>query len=302
MISHNIGLSSLKVFLTTYKTQSMSKAAMELNMTQPGVSQHIRMLEDNLDLSLFDRVGRKIVPTSHGRELYEDLADKIVEIDTVIERIANSQNQVQGTLNIGIPIEFGNNIILPLISRFNKDYPLVNFNINYDHAARQVDQLLNGSLDFAITDAYSFPQQIEEIKLTEEKLVLCCAKSFAQQNNLHESSGVKEITKKSFISYLPGSPVIKQWFQYHYNKSYDISSKATLMDVEGVYKLISLGMGMGILPMHIIKKKGMDDDLIIFKGKKDIMTNEISLAVLKSKTMSLAGSKFMSYLIDSFQK
>ena len=56
MLIDQLNLNQLRIFESVYRTQSMTQAAVELGLTQSGVSQHIRALEDVLGLSLFDRI------------------------------------------------------------------------------------------------------------------------------------------------------------------------------------------------------------------------------------------------------
>lgn len=69
MIIDRINLNHLRVFECVYRTKSMTIAAEELHLTQSGVSQHIRSLEESLDIRLFDRIKHKLVPTGEARQL-----------------------------------------------------------------------------------------------------------------------------------------------------------------------------------------------------------------------------------------
>ena len=59
-----INLIQLRAFEAVFRTKSMTAAAQELHLTQPGISQHIHSLEDLLERKLFDRVHRKLLPTA----------------------------------------------------------------------------------------------------------------------------------------------------------------------------------------------------------------------------------------------
>ena len=63
MLTSSLNLNILRVFETVYSTRSMTKAAQVLFLTQSGVSQHIKSLEESLEFALFDRLQKKLVPT-----------------------------------------------------------------------------------------------------------------------------------------------------------------------------------------------------------------------------------------------
>ncbi len=71
MLLDQINLNQLRIFERVYRTGSMTRAAEELNLTQSGISQHIKALEDILKVRLFDRVKQKLLPTAEGKFLYE---------------------------------------------------------------------------------------------------------------------------------------------------------------------------------------------------------------------------------------
>ncbi|MCC6137911.1 MAG: LysR family transcriptional regulator, partial [Bdellovibrionaceae bacterium] len=59
MLLDQINMNYLRIFEAVYRTRSMTQAANELHLTQSGISQHIKSLEDTLDLQLFDRIKQK---------------------------------------------------------------------------------------------------------------------------------------------------------------------------------------------------------------------------------------------------
>ncbi len=71
MIIDHINLNYLRVFECVFRTGSMTTAAQELHLTQSGVSQHIRSLEDVLGIRLFDRIKKKLIPTTTADILFK---------------------------------------------------------------------------------------------------------------------------------------------------------------------------------------------------------------------------------------
>ncbi|RQD57647.1 MAG: LysR family transcriptional regulator, partial [Desulfonatronovibrio sp. MSAO_Bac4] len=64
----------LQAFASVYELQSFSKAAQELYLSQPTVSTHVSSLETELGIKLFDRIGRKVLPTQAGQILYSGVS------------------------------------------------------------------------------------------------------------------------------------------------------------------------------------------------------------------------------------
>ena len=83
-------LNALKCLEAAARSQSFSRAAEELHVTQSAVSHQIRLLEDWFGTSLFERRGRQTVPTPKGEELAKSLAEAFDIIGLACKRIAQS--------------------------------------------------------------------------------------------------------------------------------------------------------------------------------------------------------------------
>jgi DNA-binding transcriptional LysR family regulator len=80
----------LQVFSSVYRNKSFSRASEELNLTQPTVSEHIKNLEDELGVTLFDRVGRQVIPTKEADHLHAkavEIIQKLRDLKTDIGRL-----------------------------------------------------------------------------------------------------------------------------------------------------------------------------------------------------------------------
>lgn len=301
MLIDRIPLFGLRVFESVYRNQSMSKAAKELFMTQPGVSQHIKQIEVLLETQLFDRIGKNIIPTTEGRELFDKISPILFELETSLSGLNKSGGQMRGVISFGMPIEFGNNVILPYLSEWSQKNVGVYFKINYDHAQRQLGGLLNGTLDFAFTDSFAFPDQIATINLAREHLVLCTSIEYASNHDLNKHTKFEVLKELDFVTYLEDATIVKQWFMHHYKKEIQPNKRATLMDVQGVSRLILSGLGIGVLPFHMVKQRQLQDQLIIFEGSDIPLYNEINLSMLKGKTQSIVSQKFIEYLREKLK-
>lgn len=108
-----MNLRVLRYFLTVAKEQSFTKAAEQLNLTQPTLSRQLAALEEELGAKLFDRGGRSITLTGEG-VLLKRQALEIVEMeDKILSEFKGSQEFMEGTITIGCGDTCGN---LPQLS------------------------------------------------------------------------------------------------------------------------------------------------------------------------------------------
>lgn len=282
----------------------MTKAATELNLTQSGVSQHIKQLEEMLTLKLFDRVKHKLIPTSDAKDLFIKTSKSLLDIEVALLELSSHKDLLRGTVNMGIPIEFGNAFILPILSKFAQMHEKVNLQLTYGYAAEIEKLLLNGSLDLAVIDDYQIDPAIELIHLYNEELYLCVAQSYLKRKQMKPSHDKEFYENLDYVKYNKEEAVLNSWFKHHYNfKHLNLNVRAILMDVEGLAKLITSGLGAGILPDHmIIKLRENKEKIEVINGKKKTMINKISLARIKNKSHSNASTELMKYVLEETPK
>ena len=119
-----------KVFSQVVKSKSFSKAAKELYMTQPAVSQAIMALERELDIRLFNRTPKGVSLTNEGSLLFEYINSAMNLIKLGEEKILEFQNLAIGELKIGVGDTISKYFLVPFLEKFHNKYPNIKFKIN----------------------------------------------------------------------------------------------------------------------------------------------------------------------------
>lgn len=302
MLIDRLNLNHMRIFECVYKTGSMTLAAQELHLTQSGVSQHMKSLEDVLGVQLFDRVKQKLVPTRMATELYERCTKGLGEIEGALSKILGGNEAPSGVVAIGMPVEFGNNVVVPAAAELSKKYPLVHFKFRYEYATVVNAMLLKGELDFAFVDEFRMDPAIEKEKVFDEILELCVS-----SERLAELGTYRNVRKfyeqLEYVDYQEGEPLLRMWFGHHLGtQSLDLNVRATLMDVQGVARMVKSGAGAGILPDHLIQKlEGEGKKLHRFRGCGTPLKNSISVAYLQGRTQSRAAELTLAALKASMK-
>jgi DNA-binding transcriptional LysR family regulator len=165
-------LRQLKTFRVVADYLSFSKAAERLHMAQSSVSAQIIQLEEELDLKLFDRLGRRVLITDAGKKLYE-YARRMMEMTAEIRSDIMGVKNVGGSLTVRIPESLATIYMPKIIERFHKDNPQVKLNL-INCTDRQLREELNsGRIDlaFLMTDGITL-KEVNMHMLKTEKLVL----------------------------------------------------------------------------------------------------------------------------------
>ncbi|MFL5784733.1 MAG: LysR family transcriptional regulator [Bacteriovoracaceae bacterium] len=276
-----LNLNSLVVFSFVYRSASMTLAAKELGMTQPGVTQHIKNLESVMNVNLFERVGKKLIPTKEAETFYQGLSENLESIENLLVAITKKDRQFSGSVRIGVPIEFGNTIILPKLSSIRQQFPQVQFYITYGLPHELNSLILEGKLDFAFMDHYASNPAIKREVVYHENLVLCCSRQYAELIGTTKKKERAFFESLSFVDYQPGEAILRDWFDRAYGfKKMKLQVASYCFDVQGIATLVKNSMGVGVLPEHVFSRM---KDLHQFRPKLGAVNNPISLAYLEQR-------------------
>ena len=300
---NNLNINQLKIFEAVYRLKSMTLAAQELFLTQSGISQHIKSFEDSLEITLFIRNRTMLFATYEADQLYTTCLKAFSEINETLNNIKNpNQTQLEGTISIGVPTEFGNNIVIPHLSDWSKKNPLAKFDFIYGYGTHLVQLIEQGDLDLAFIDSLQKNKKLSSKVVYKENLNLVATNNYLKEKKTvyKGKESLKQLLHLDFIEYEHKESILRMWFQYHYSKkNIGLNIKAWAMNVQGVASLIKQDMGAGVLPDHlteIILKEGKA--LHIFKGNKPSLKNEISLTWLKEKPLSAATLDLKKFILE----
>ena len=301
MLTH-LNLNYLRIFLVVYRTKSMTQAAKELHLTQSGVSQQVKALEEALQITLFDRINRRIIPTSEAEILYEECSRRLDDLETVLRHISKQENVLRGKIKIGFPPIFGKQTVIPIVSEFSKDYPSVKFDLRSGLPSDLVPNLLKGKLDFAFIDSFVADDNLGQRTVAAESLELVCHQQLLDQYGPYEHE-MSFFEKIPYIAYKESESILNSWFQANFNKTLsDPNIRAFVMDSNVAAKLVIDEVGAAILPQDLAKKLVSKDPEIKILASQTKVSNNITLVHLKKRTMGPAAQKCYDWIIESLAK
>ena len=163
----------LKTFRVVADHLSFSKAAAKLFMAQSSVSAQIRALEEDLELKLFDRIGRRVLITDAGLKLY-DYARRIEDMTAEIRSEVTGARDVRGALTIRIPETLATVYMPAVVARFHRDNPAVRLNFINCSDLQLREELNSGRIDlaFLMTDAVHLKDVNVRLLKTENLIFL----------------------------------------------------------------------------------------------------------------------------------
>lgn len=201
-----MNLSQLYYFRKLAQLQHYTKAAKELYITQPSLSDSISSLEQELGLSLFQKEGRNVKLTKYGKEFYEYVDAALNELDKGIAVAKSKSGLLGGVIDLGcIPTILGD-YVPSVLTRYREIYPKVSFNIYQGHTLRLLDELKKGTYDLAFCSKTE-DTELEFIPILAQRLILVVRADHPLAQK--ESVMLEELTDYSLTTYRETIPIGK---------------------------------------------------------------------------------------------
>lgn len=298
MLLNQLNLNSLHVLSVVSKRKNMTQAAKELGMTQSGVSQHMSNLERDLGVPLFIRDKKKLIPTKLCHDLEKLLDNTYSELEKTFYKYSDDNNYLSGNIVIGVPIEFGNNILFKKLAIFSKKYPHITFRVRFGLGFEMNRFLNQGEIDFAFTDGVLPSSSVNSINVYQEQLVLCCSKKYIEDNKQFRIETQKEFKRQKYIAYFHEGTILHAWFKKAMGYSFkELDIVVTTEDAQGVMAFIQNHMGLGVVPRHMVLNR---DDIIVFNPQKNDVLNDITFSFIEKRIEEPLLQSFYRFILDSF--
>lgn len=168
-------LDLLRLFVQVVEEQSFTATARRLGISQPAVSNQIRVLEEKLGVELIYRKGKGLALTPEGELVFRHATRILAEWGELLHRLEGSSQEISGWVHIGashIPGEY----LLPFtLAGFRAKYPLVSFKIQVGDSSEMADKVLNQEVDFAVVGSAFDTEKLTSEFWLEDELILVVA-------------------------------------------------------------------------------------------------------------------------------
>jgi DNA-binding transcriptional LysR family regulator len=162
----------LEVFAKVVETRSFSRAAEGLRLTQSTISEHVRLLEEEIGARLFDRLGRETVPTRPGELLY-GYAQRLLALRTDAQQaLQQFLGHISGVLTVGASTIPGEYVLPPLIGRCREKFPQVTLALQIADTRGIVEAVLDGRVEIGVVGARPEHRTLHAVELMPDELVV----------------------------------------------------------------------------------------------------------------------------------
>ncbi len=183
----------LKIFICVCKHQSMTKAAEELFIAQPAVSNTISEIEKNYNVKLFDRINKRLFITEEGKNLLIKAQEAVGSFDEFEEMAQNSSKKP--LLKIGSSLTIGKQKMPRLLRLLKENFPDIDTQVSINQTSIIESKILSGALDFAFIQGKPSDPNIKSKLIDCNTLIAVCGKKF----NIPNTVSLKELCKYDLL-------------------------------------------------------------------------------------------------------
>lgn len=294
-----VNLELYRVFYTVAKCGSLTKAAQELFISQPAVSQSIKQLEGQLGISLFNRTHRGMELSAAGGKLIfkqvEEALHLLDEAESALEKIRTTPT---GTIRIGATDSIFYHFLADKIAQYNSEYPAVKFELISSSSPYTINQLKDGKCDIAFVN---LPMEDDDVKFygTVSHLsdIFVAGERFSDLKS--HPIPIKHLLDLPLIMIEENTVSRKAMSAFLDNLGVSINPDIEVANWDLMIKLAVKGMGVGCIPREYCKKELEEGTLFELNVTPSLPARGVGIALAKNVQLSFAMKEFISLFIGA---
>ncbi|GGZ81449.1 LysR family transcriptional regulator [Streptomyces echinoruber] len=240
----------LQTFIAVCHTGSFTKAARQLGLTQPAVTQQIRGLESELGKPLFHRTPQGATPTAEGKALAHEIEASMAAINAAVSRHFDDTTEHR-PIRLGGPAELVTARIVPSISEFVIGG--LDIRISLGEATGLLEDLRSGHLDLVVSTVRPQGPGVDFTPLTDEEFALLASPQVAAgiPADALQADDPRVLAKLPMIAYAETLPIIRRYWRAVFDAPPPSPPAVVVPDLRAVIAAVTSSAGISVLPTYL---------------------------------------------------
>jgi DNA-binding transcriptional LysR family regulator len=277
------------------QSKSITRAADELNLTQPAVSIQLKNFQAQFEIPLIEIIGKKVYVTDFGKEIAQSAEGIIEQVYAINFKTSAYKGQLFGRLKVSI-VSTGKYVLPYFLSGFLRLNPGVELEMDVTNRDKVLESLDQNEVDFSLVSLEIDRPNYEYLPLLQNDLYFIGNPETA--NMAPELSQANSKSELPFIFREKGSGTRRIMENYLKKHLVLAPKKLELTSNEAVKQAVIAGLGYSIMPLIGIKNELKNGSLIIIPQKELPITTEWKLVWHKEKTLTPIASAFIKYVTE----
>ncbi|BAV04379.1 DNA-binding transcriptional regulator, LysR family [Filimonas lacunae] len=245
----------LRTFKAIYETGTLSGAAQELYISQPGVSLHLNSLEDFTGCKLFDRSARRMVPTEKGKMLYNFILDPLLKLEAAEKHFHKRSQAERATISVGMCFETFQYTLEEHIA----ELPF-NLIIKFGEYPQMLQDLEHGLLDLIVTPQKGQEKNLEFVPFSKERIVLIAGgetdTEMIQELLSRDDMEAARNWLKQQLWYSTAADMehLKNFWRRNFEEHPDFSPNYIVPNISSIIRCLSKKEGFSVVPDFLCRE------------------------------------------------
>lgn len=236
----------MNTFIIVCKHLNFTKAAEELNITQPAVSQHIKYLQNSYQVILFTYNGKKISLTKEGETLL-NVATTLKHDDIFLRNRLLEGKSHKHRLTFGATLTVGQYVILDKIAYYMKHHPSTTIKLTIDNTEKLLQGINDGKIDVAMIEGYFPKTEYDYIVYTKEPYIAVCSKAHLLH---HGKYTIEELFSEHLILRERGSgsrDILERYLQERNYSFEDFKDTLEINNIQAILRFVEEDCGIAFV-------------------------------------------------------
>ncbi len=289
------------VFMSVAENLSFSKAANDLNISQPAVTRHIKELEERYKTNLLERRGNKIYLTEAGVKVYNSFKEIAQRYRSLDFEIGQMHNAFSGEFKIGASSTISQYIIPKVIASFHKRYPKIQIYLMNGNSFEMERLLLDNQVDIALVENHSSQAGIRYRDFLDDELIVVTGKNSVYSKRT--TIGKEDLLKLPIVLREQGSGTLEVIRQIFIEQNIDFENLNTLIHLgstESIKNFLQDFDGLAIVSERAVQNELFHKTLVRLKVSGLSIPRKLRIAYKhghRSKQVELFEDFLLSYNI-----
>ena len=291
----HVSLRQLRVFEAVARHNSYTRAAEELHLSQPAVSMQVRQLEEEIGLALFERLGKQVVATEAGREVFhysQVISQSLREMEEVLESLKGVS---RGSLRIAVASTV--NYFAPrLMAIFQQRHPGIGLRLDVTNRESLVQMLDSNSVDLVLMGVPPRNVEVESEAFMDNPLVVIAPPD-------HPLAGEPDIplarlADEVFVMREEGSGTRQAMERFFSERGQTIRHGMQMTRNEAVKQAVRSGLGLSVVSLHTIELELETGRLVTLDVEGFPDRRQWYLVYRRGKRLSPAAGAFREFVLS----
>ncbi|WP_221567799.1 LysR family transcriptional regulator [Alkalihalobacillus sp. TS-13] len=289
-------LRQLEYFMVICEELHFSRAAEKIMVSQPNLSQQIKLLESELGVPLFNRIGKRITITEAGELLYEQSKHIFSHLKQAQESISELKQLKGGSLTIGVLPGDADLMFNSLLFDFHGTYP--DISLSLVETSKVTDQVIEGKIDIGVTTSPDPDERIVQIPLFHEEFSLAISKETTLTKK--KSIQLADLHEMKTVMFHPDHQCRQLIDQHCQELGFRIKPKIETTTLSSLITMVEKGIGVTVLPRLLLENLH-DKNIQVIKIIKPTPSQDMCLIYRTDKYLGFAARTFIQAIKDYIQ-